>query len=89
MGMGVKFYSPFSDGTLILSSNFKSSAVPRPSSKITRLPPQRTIEDTWGLHKAKAQNKLRAVHPLAKIMTFEHYATMSALEDDVSQYITR
>jgi hypothetical protein len=88
MGMGVKIYSGFSDGTMVISSNFISSAIPRTGSKITRLQPQYTLEETWTLHKAEVQSRLQEVNPLAEVMKFEHYVKMSELEEDVSQYIT-
>jgi hypothetical protein len=88
MGMGIKFYSGFSDGTLIITSNFTSSAVPRPGSKITRLRPQPTLKDTWAFHKKEVLNRLHEVTSLAEDMKFEHYVEMSAIEEDVTQYTT-
>jgi hypothetical protein len=88
MGMGIKFYSSFSDGTLIISSDFISSAIPHTGSKITRLQPQRTLKDTWAFHKAEVHSRLQDANPLAEVMKFEHYVKMSELEEDVSQYIT-
>jgi len=88
MGMGIKFYSSFSDGTLIISSDFKSSAIPRTGSKINRLQLQLTLKDTWAYHKAEVHRRLQDVNPLAEVMKFEHYVKMSGIEEDVSQYIT-
>ena len=88
MGMGIKFYSGFSDGTVIISSDFISSAVPRTRSKITRLQPQITLKDTWAFHKKEVHSRLQDVNPLAAVMKFEHYVKMSEIEEDVSQYIT-
>jgi hypothetical protein len=34
MGMGVKFYSGFSDGSVLVTTSFQSYAVPRPASPI-------------------------------------------------------
>ena len=87
MGMGIKFYSGFSDGTLIISSNFTSSAIPHTGSKITRLPPKPTLQDTWDSHKEVVLRRLQDVKPLSEDMKFDHYVQLSALEEDVSQYI--
>ncbi len=86
MGMGIKFYSGFLDGSVILTSNFVSSAVPRAGSKITRLPPQHSLKATWDSHRTAVQRKLQDVDTLAEIMEFEHYVEMSAIEEDMSQY---
>jgi hypothetical protein len=89
MGMGIKFYSGFSDETVIITSNFVSSAIPSADSKITRLPPQHSLQATWDSHKTAANQRLQAIEPLAEIMRFEHYVKMSAIEEDMSQYALR
>jgi hypothetical protein len=86
MGMGVKIYSAFTDGTVLISSSFPSSLLPRPGAKIIRLPPQPTLGETWAFHKAEALRKVREVGFLSEIMTFGDYVLMSAIEEDPSQY---
>ncbi len=86
MGMGVKFYSVFSDGMLIISSNFKSGLIPREGAKIIRLQPQPTLIETWASHKAEILRKSRDVDFLSEMMTFGDYVLMSSIEEDPSQY---
>jgi hypothetical protein len=86
MGMGIKFYSGFSDGTIIISSDFGSSLIPHERSRITRLPPQQSLRDTWFHFKSEVHRKLQNVDPVAESMKFEHYVNMSAVEEDISQY---
>ncbi len=86
MGMGTKIYSAFSDGTVVISSDFASSAVPRVGSKLVRLPAQPTLNETWAVHKSEVYNRQSEVSLLREAMIFEDYVTISALEEDLSQY---
>jgi hypothetical protein len=87
MGMGIKFYSVFSDGTVIISSDFTSSLVPRQGAKIIRLPPRSILDETWAYHKAEILRKSREVEFLSETMSFGDYVLISAIEEDPSQYI--
>lgn len=86
MGLGVKFYSLFSDGLLMISSDFQSHAVPHLRSKIVRLPPQPTLEQTWIEHKTQVLKRAAEVELASDRLTFEDYVEMSTLEEDLSQY---
>lgn len=87
MGMGTKIYSLFSDGMVVISSDFESSAVPRSGSKIVRLPPRTTLRETWTSHKFEVLNRQTQVALVQEAMTFEDYVKLSALEEDLSQYV--
>jgi hypothetical protein len=87
MGMGTKIYSAFAEGTVVISSDFMSSAVPRPGAKLIRLPPQPTLAETWAFHKAEVLRKSREVDFLSETMTFGDYVLMSGIEEDPAQYI--
>jgi hypothetical protein len=52
MGMGVKLYTGFGDGTLLISSTFPSQAIPGPKSPIVKPPPSPSIEEAWRSHSA-------------------------------------
>jgi hypothetical protein len=88
MGMGVKIYSMLSDGTVVVSSDFVSSATPGVGSRVVRLPAQPTLERAWAAHRLRVLGKEADVGPLSEATTLEHYAKMSALEDDLSQYVS-
>ena len=59
-GMGVKFYTDFSDDSLLISSTIQIEATfqrliaPNPYSKIIRNPPCPTPEEAWLSHKRRA-----------------------------------
>jgi Zn-dependent protease len=58
-GLGIKFYSVFVDGTLLISSTYRSPLVPSPGSRIIKNPHSQTVEDAWLAHRQKAA-ELRA-----------------------------
>lgn len=87
MGLGIKFYSLFADGTLLISPTFQSHAVPREGSRIIKPIPFSTIEGTWRSHRAQAA-KIESHGVIARaIHSFSDYVEMSRIEEDSSQYL--
>jgi hypothetical protein len=86
MGMGVKIYSAVADGALVISSDFKTRARPRPESSITRLSPFPSIEETWHAHRVHALARLPEGTSTSAIPSFHQYVEMSHREEDLSQY---
>lgn len=86
MGMGVKIYSSFADGRLLISSNFSSFAIPGPGSAIVKPPAFSTIEGAWLVHKnqvAQIESRGGIIRPNH---TLHDYVAMSKVEEDRSQY---
>jgi hypothetical protein len=81
MGMGIKFYSAFSEGTVVISSSFLSTMVPREGSKVIRLPPHRSLQETWYAHKTEVIRKSHQAEFLTDVMTFGDYVLMSGFEE--------
>jgi hypothetical protein len=52
--LGIKFYSVFLDGTLLVSSGCRSPLVPSPDSRIIKNPDCQTTEQAWLAHKKRA-----------------------------------
>jgi Zn-dependent protease len=52
--LGIKFYSVFRDGTLLVSSTYRSPLVPSPNSRIIKNPDCHTAGEAWLAHKQKA-----------------------------------
>jgi Zn-dependent protease len=52
--LGIKFYSVFSDGTLLISSSYRSPLVPSPNSRIVKNPGCHSVEEAWLAHRQKA-----------------------------------
>ena len=54
LGLGIKFYSVFSDGTLLISSSYRSALALAPNSQIIKNPHCQSPEEAWLVHKQKA-----------------------------------
>ena len=53
MGMGVKLYSGFADGTLVITANFVSTAVPRANSGVRKQAEVMSIPRAWQRHQER------------------------------------
>jgi Zn-dependent protease len=53
LGLGIKFYSVFSDGTLLISSSYRSALAPSSNSQIIQNPQCQTSEEAWLVHQQK------------------------------------
>ncbi len=86
MGMGVKIYTGFTDGTLLISSTFHSDARPKPTSRIIRPVHSPNVELAWSSH----EEEVSALEARGKVVqpgtSFRAYASFSVQEEDLSQY---
>lgn len=87
MGMGVKFYTAFSDKTLLISSDFNTYAKPHHFSTIMRLSPFPSIQDAWQAHREHVSAKVEQGVPCEAGASFRRYVEMSIQEEDLSQYM--
>jgi len=86
MGKGVKFYTAFTDKTLLISSAFRSYAVPLPTSQIIRSALSPSVEAAWPAHREHArqlEGQARLIHPT---VSFDEFLELSRREEDLSQY---
>jgi hypothetical protein len=80
MGMGVKLYSSLSDGTLVVTANFVSTAVPRANAGVRKQSEDMSIEAAWRRH----QERMAGFATSATILSadsFAIYVRMSQQED--------
>jgi Zn-dependent protease len=54
LGLGVRYFSVFSDGTLLISSSYPTALSPGPNSRIIKNPHCQSAEEAWQAHKQKA-----------------------------------
>jgi len=87
MGMGVKIYTRFSDHSLLISSTFRSHAVPGPASPIIRNPPSQTPEEAWICHKKSVLEIESLGKSVAHSGSLGDYIELSQREEDLSQYV--
>jgi hypothetical protein len=86
MGMGVKLYTAFTDGTLLISSTFRSQAVPGPLSAIVKSPPAPTVELACSNHQERIREMEGQGRVVERSTSFNDYVAMSRREEDRSQY---
>jgi hypothetical protein len=53
MGFGVKLYSRLADGTLVLTTSFKSVAMPRPDARVLKAFGGESPADAWRTHRER------------------------------------
>jgi hypothetical protein len=87
MGLGVKFYTNFSDHSLLISSTLPSHAalqapgIQNPSSYIVRTPPCRTLEEAWLSHKGQIAEMEATGKKISNAGSFADYVEISERED--------
>jgi len=86
MGMGVKLYSSFRDGTLLITPTFQSYAVPVPGSSIIKPAASSTINEAWAAHRETVKNLEASKGGVREISTFGDYVALSHQEEDRSLY---
>ncbi len=81
-GMGVKFYTLFSDGTGLISVNFPSNPIQDMPRKLYKYPAPRSLEECWQAHQRDIAEFQRTGRQLDDKITFEKYATISRREEE-------
>lgn len=86
MGKGVKLYTGLDDGALLLSSTFRSYAVPLSTSKIIRPAPSASVEAAWQDHGRNVRRLEAEGRRIREMATYDDFLELSRQEEDVSQY---
>ena len=81
MGMGIKLYSGFTEGSILVTCTFSNAGVSNPSPYIRRIETTKGLEEAWRLH----QSNVREVEGNGKIVlpqvSFNTYVDMSHREE--------
>ena len=83
LGLGVKLYTGFTDGTLLVSASFASCLQPGVDSVVkhaSKLP----LDETWTLHQRRAEEMERQGRQILQALDFDRYVEMSRHEESVS-----
>lgn len=78
--LGIKFYSVFLDGTLLVSANYRSPLVPTPDSRIIKNPDCQTTEQAWLAHKHKAAELRAGGLALRTLSSFADYLDIEKIK---------
>jgi hypothetical protein len=87
MGLGVKFYTNFSDHSLLISSTLLSHAalqapgIQNPNSQIVRTPPCRALEEAWLSHKSQIAEMKATGKKIGSTSSFADYVEISEREE--------
>ena len=78
--LGIKFYSVFLDGTLLVSSSYRSPLVPSPNSRIIKNPDCHTAEEAWLAHWKKAAELGARGLTLRSLSSFADYVEIEKMK---------
>jgi hypothetical protein len=87
MAIGIKFYTSFSDDSLLISSTVQSQAalqrlfVQDPHSKVIRYPPCRTPEEAWLSHKCRTAEIEAQGKTIQNTSSFADYVKICKCEE--------
>ncbi|MGI9515616.1 MAG: hypothetical protein ACR2NP_01100, partial [Pirellulaceae bacterium] len=83
MGLGVKFYSFFDDGSTLMTSNCEGKTGSMPKQQINkRYLPKKSIGDTWLYHLAGCEQQFAAGREALRGDLVEHFLDVQIREDD-------
>ncbi len=84
MGLGTKFYTAFTDGTLLITRSFASSAPDRTTATMSIVSRPGPLEQAWNDHRASIQQHQSAGRLLREATEFEDYVALSLREEETS-----
>lgn len=81
MGMGIKLYTGFTEGSILITCTFSNMGAPSPSPYIRRIETTKGLNEAWQIH----QSNVREVEGNGKVVlpqvTFNSYVDMSRREE--------
>lgn len=80
LGLGIRFYSLFSDETLLISSTYRSQLVPGPNSRIIKNPHCQSVEEAWLAHKQKVAELGAQGITVRNISSFADYVEIEKMK---------
>ena len=80
LGLGIKFYSVFSDGTLLISSTYRSPLGTGPKGRIVKNPHCQTVGDAWLAHKQKAAELAAKGVTVRNLSSFSDYLEIEKMK---------
>jgi Zn-dependent protease len=79
-GLGIKIYTVFLDGTLLISSNYRLPLVPGPNSRIITNPYCPNAEEAWLAHKRKAEELAAQGDTVRNLSSFLDYVEIEKMK---------
>ena len=83
MGMGVKLYTPFTDGSLLIAASFASDAVPYLGRNVEKHTDNTSIDVAWRDHRARVERAVSGGKTTRRVSTFDEFVALSRQEEAV------
>jgi Zn-dependent protease len=80
LGIGVRFYSVFVDGTLLISTDFRSVFSPGPNSRIVLNPQSPSTEEAWLAHHCKVAELVANGMTVRNLCCFTDYVEIEKMK---------
>jgi len=81
MGMGVKFYTAFTDGSLLIASSFPSEAIPYDGRSVQKYTDNTSLEAAWHAHCVRVEDAVSAGKTTRRVTTFDEFVELSLQEE--------
>ena len=83
LGLGVKFYTGFTDGTVLISASFASCLHPD-SGSVVKYASKLPLDEIWTRHQQRVEELEGQGKKVLQALDFGHYVEMSRHEDNSS-----
>jgi hypothetical protein len=81
MGLGIKFYTGFTDGTCVITTNFQSDTIHDDAKKLYKSGQPSSIEDAWQRHQNHINDLVAKGKQRNYQLSFDDYAKLTRRED--------
>jgi hypothetical protein len=83
LGLGIKLYTGFTDGTVLISANFDSCLEPG-DDRVVKHAATLPLDENWTLHQQRVEKIKRSGCHVVETLDFDRYVEMSRREDSTS-----
>jgi hypothetical protein len=81
-GLGVKFYTGFTDGTCVITANFNTPAIKDEPEKLYKFAMAQSVADAWSIHKDWVDKLNREGKQKSEPLFFAGYLKLVQREDE-------
>lgn len=83
MGMGVKLYTPFTDGSLLIATTFPSEAIPADGRGVEKHVGDIPLETAWNDHRTRVTEAIERGRTTRSVTIFDEFVALSEQEEAV------
>jgi|SRR6185503_15363987 len=81
-GLGVKFYTGFTDGTCLITANFSTPPIQDEREKLYKFAMEQSVADAWSIHRDWVDKLSREGKQKSEPLSFAGYLKLVQREDD-------